>query len=172
MNLEEMYLRRSTLDLREAEPDLTAAATEMAAGTEPAGAQPMTLKEFATSAADVPAGLLKGSIQGTAGVFGDIVSIGRGIAAALNPAEGEDRADAFLRGMELSTGLPTTEDVQKFLDSVLGPVVPAGVTDERRRTAAKTAESVGEFVGAGKTIKETVQTGVKAVRRRGKKETE
>ena len=170
MNIEEMYLKRSALDL--VEPDLTAAATEMAAGTEPAGAEPMTLKEFATTAADVPAGLLKGSIQGTTGVFGDIISIGRGIAAALNPAEGEDRADAFLRGMDSATGLPTTEDVQAFLDSVLGPLVPAGVTDERRREAAKTPETVGEFIGAGKAIKETVKTGVKAVRRKGKKETE
>ena len=168
MNIEEMYLKRSALDLRELpdepEPGLNEMATEMAAGTEPPGAQPMSVKEFVTTAADVPAGLLKGSVQGTAGIFGDIVSIGRGIAAAINPTEGESRADAFVRGMEMSTGLPTTEDVQQFLDSVLGPVVPAGVTDERRREAAKTAESVGEFIGAGKAVKETAQAGLKAAK--------
>jgi hypothetical protein len=40
-------------------------ATQMAAGTEPEGATPMTLGQFATTAADVPAGLVKGAVQGS-----------------------------------------------------------------------------------------------------------
>ena len=62
--------------------DFTQMGTEMAGGTEPPGATPMTLGEFATSAADVPAGLLKGAVQGTGGVFGDIESIGRAVGRA------------------------------------------------------------------------------------------
>ena len=154
--------------IAQADRDLNAMATEMAAGTEPAGAQPMTLGEFATSAADVPAGLMKGSIQGSVGLAGDLISLGRGIAAALNPMEGEDPADAFLRGLDLPTGAPTTEDVKQFLNTWLGQVVPSGVTDERRREASKTPETVGEFIGAGKTVKELVKTGVTRSRAKAK----
>lgn len=126
--------------------------TEMTAGTEPEGSKPMSVKQFATTAADVPAALLKGSIQGTVGLGGDLISIGRGIAAAMNPNQGEDRVDAFLRGLDLPTGLPTSDDVKKFLDEVIGPVVPVGVKDEQRREAAKTPEMIGEFFSAGKAL--------------------
>jgi hypothetical protein len=150
--IEEAFLR----DIAEArygsEPE--AMATEMAGGMEPEGAKPMTIKQFATTAADVPAGLLKGSIQGSVGLGGDLISLGRGIVAAMNPNQGEDRVDAFLRGLDLPTGLPTSEDVKKFLDDVIGPVVPAGVQDEKRREMAKVPENIGELFSAGKVLKE------------------
>lgn len=133
-------------------------ATEMAGGMEPAGAQPMTLGQFATSAADVPAGLVKGAIQGTVGLPGDIISLVRGVYE-LGKSGGD--IDAFLSGLEMPTGLPTTEDVRKFFDETLGiPLVPEEA-DEIRKEVAKIPEFVGELGGAGKTAVE----GTKAVAR-------
>ncbi len=135
-----------------AEEDPTAFATQMAAGTEPEGAAPMSLRQFATSAADVPAGLLKGAVQGTVGLPGDVESIIYGVREIINRQAGEGALDAFLRGLEQQTVLPTTENVKKFFDETLGiPLVPAGA-DQRRAKAAKIPEFVGELGGAGKTV--------------------
>jgi hypothetical protein len=158
MTLDEMLTKQymdATYPMPEAAPadDFTQMATEMAGGTEPEGAKPMTLRQFAETAADAPAGLLKGSIQGSAGLVGDTIAFGKGILAAASPNEGEDRIDAFLRGI----GDPvtafgyniTTEGIKNILDNTLGPVVPAGSRPERVE-AAKTAEGTGEFFGAVK----------------------
>jgi hypothetical protein len=140
--------------------DLTAIATQMAAGTEPAGATPMSLAEFATSAADVPAGLLKGVVQGSIGLPGDIISLVRGVYD-LGRSGGD--VNAFLGGLEKATGLPTTEDVKKFFDETLGiPLVPAGAS-ERRREAAKIPEFVGELGGAGTTAIEGTKAAVRGI---------
>jgi hypothetical protein len=140
--------------------DLTAMATQMAAGTEPAGATPMSLAEFATSAADVPAGLLKGVVQGSIGLPGDIISLVRGVYD-LGRSGGD--VDAFLGGLEKATGLPTTEDVKKFFDETLGiPLVPGGAS-ERRREAAKIPEFVGELGGAGTTAIEGTKAAVRGI---------
>jgi hypothetical protein len=141
--------------------DLTAMATQMAAGTEPAGATPMSLAEAATSAADVPAGLLKGVVQGSIGLPGDIISLVRGVYD-LGRSGGD--VNAFLGGLEKATGLPTTEDVKKFFDETLGiPLVPAGAS-ERRREAAKIPEFVGELGGAGTTAIEGTKAAVRGAR--------
>ena len=138
-----------------AAPDLQEAAMGATVGTLPADAKNMPLSTFGKMAADVPAGLAKGAIQGTIGLPGDIISLGRGIAAAVSPQAGEGRLDAFLRGTQGKTILPTTEDVRKFLDDTLGiPLVPAGETDQMRREGAKVSETVGELFGAGKTATE------------------
>jgi hypothetical protein len=92
---------------------------------------------------------------------GDLISLGRGIVAAINPGQGEDRVDAFLRGLDLPTGLPTSEDVKNFLDKVIGPVVPVGVQDEQRRASAKVPEAIGELISAGKTFKEGAKKALK-----------
>lgn len=144
--------------------DLNQQATEMAGGMEPPGAEPMTLKQFATTAADVPAGLVKGAIQGTIGLPGDIESIVYGVRELMNRGAGEGRLDAFLRGLEQKTVLPTTENVKQWLDTNVGPLVPAGVTDERRREAAKTAEFVGELGGAGQMVVESAKAGARGAR--------
>ena len=132
-------------------PDITETATQMAGGTEPAGATPMTIGEFATSVADVPAGLLKGAVQGTIGLPGDIESLTYGVREIFNRGAGESALDAFLTGLEKKTILPTTENVRAWLDTNVGPLVPAGAS-ERRREAAKIPEFVGELGGAGKTV--------------------
>lgn len=135
--------------------DLQEAAMGATVGTLPADAKNIPLSTFGKMAADVPAGLAKGAIQGTIGLPGDLISLGRGIAAAISPQQGEGRLDAFLRGTQGKTILPTTEDVRKFLDETLGiPLVPAGETDQIRREGAKVSETVGELFGAGKTAVE------------------
>ena len=131
--------------------DFTQMATEMAGGTEPEGAQPMSLRQFAETAADVPAGLLKGAVQGTIGLPGDIESITYGVRELMNRGADEGMLDAFVRGLETKTIMPTTENVKQWLDTNVGPLVPEGA-DPRRVEAAKTAEFVGELGGAGKTI--------------------
>jgi hypothetical protein len=140
--------------------DLTAIATQMSAGTEPEGATPMSLSEFATTMADVPAGLLKGAVQGTIGLPGDIESIAYGVREIFNRGADQGALEAFLTGLEQKTVLPTTENVKTWLDTNVGPLVPAGAS-ERRREAAKIPEFVGELGGAGTTVIE----GAKAVAR-------
>jgi hypothetical protein len=146
--------------------DFTQMATEMAGGTEPAGATPMTLKEFATSAADVPAGLLKGAVQGTIGLPGDLESISYGVRELFRRGADESRLDAFIRGIESKTILPTTENVKKWMDENVGPLVPAGASD-RRREAAKIPEFVGELGGAGQTMIEGTKAAVRGAKQIG-----
>jgi hypothetical protein len=144
--------------------DTTAMATEMAGGTEPAGATPMTLKEFATSAADVPAGLLKGAVQGSIGLPGDLISLVRGV---YDFGRSGGDVDAFLAGIEKATGLPTTEDMKKFFDETLGiPLVPAGAS-ERRTKGAKISEFIGELGVAGEAAVKTAKVAAKGTRQIG-----
>lgn len=187
MNLDEMYAA-ALVNRRTKEPvnvmrdgsemlylaqadDFTAMATEMAGGTEPPGATPMTLRQFGETVADTPASLLKGRIQGQAGLIGDTIAFGRGIGAAINPNPGESRLDAFLRAI----GDPvkvfgydiTTEGISKILDETLGPVVPAG-SRPGRAEVAKTGETVGEIFGLSKAASEAVKaarSGARAISR-------
>lgn len=146
---------------------LTDIATRMAAGTEPPGATPMTLGEFAASAADVPAGLLKGAVQGSIGLPGDLESITYGVRELFRRGADESRLDAFLRGLESGTVMPTTEDVKKWMDTNVGPLVPAGAS-ERRREAAKIPEFVGELGGAGQTVIEGSRAAARGARQIGR----
>lgn len=124
------------------------------------GEQGMTDKEILTGLSDVPAGLLKGAVQGTIGLPGDIVSLVRGVYD-LGKSGGD--LNAFLAGLEKPTGLPTTEDVKKFFDETLGiPLVPKG-SDPRRVEAAKMPEFVGELGGGGKMAIETARAASKAI---------
>lgn len=167
MDLDEAYMTRIAQlkypgDLEEEAQGgamgLEQAAMQATVGTLPQDTTNMTAAQFGKMAMDVPAALLKGGVQGTVGLPGDLISLGKGIAAAINPQAGEGRVDAFLRGMEGKTFFPTTEDVKEFLDRTLGPVVPAGETDEARRKAAEVPEFIGELGGGGKAM----VTGAKA----------
>jgi hypothetical protein len=85
MTLDEVLTKQymdATYPMPEAAPadDFTQMATEMAGGTEPEGTKPMTLRQFGETAADVPAGLLKGAVQGTIGLPGDIEALTYGVA--------------------------------------------------------------------------------------------
>jgi hypothetical protein len=161
----DQYLRFSYPD--EPNTSLEDAAQQALVGTLPQDTTNITAKQFGKMAMDVPAALLKGGVQGTIGLPGDLISLGKGIAAAIRPNAGEGRVDAFLRGMEGKTIFPTTEDVKDFLDRTLGPVVPESETDETRRKAAEMPEFIGELGGGGKTMVEGakgVVRGVKAIR--------
>lgn len=137
----------------EPQQDLEAAALQATVGTLPEDTKNITAAQFGKMAMDVPAGLLKGGVQASIGLPGDLISLGRGVAAAMSPQPGEGRLDAFLRGTEGRTILPTTEDVKKFIDETLGmPLVPASETDPMRREAAKVPEFIGELGGGGKTL--------------------
>lgn len=126
------------------------------------GTQGVSLEQFATTVADIPAGLLKGAVEGTIGLPGDIVALGRAIAAAASPNQGEDRVDAFLRGIGDPVSIfgqdIRTEGISKILEGVFGPVVPEGVTDQTRKNVAGVSEFVGQLGGAGKTVVATAKT--------------
>jgi hypothetical protein len=81
----------------------------------------------------------KGAAQATVGLPGDIEMIGRGVGQAISPESGEGRLDAFLRGMEAETYLPTTEDIKAKIDPYLERFgVPAAMDQ---------FETLGEFAG-------------------------
>jgi hypothetical protein len=95
--------------------------------------------------ADTLAGGGKGAVQGFVGLPGDLESIGR---MALN----------YLGyNVDENTVLPTSEEIGKRLESVLGPVVPqgqtTGVPTEERVRAAEGGELGGEIVAPGGQVK-------------------
>lgn len=132
--------------------------------TLPEDQKQMSIKQFGKLAADVPAGIAKGAIQGTIGLPGDIESLIYGVREIVKRGANEDALDAFLRGVQTETIAPKTEEVKKWIDTNIGPLVPAGEIDEARKKAAGVSEFVGELGGAGKTITEVT----KAVGRRKK----
>jgi hypothetical protein len=95
--------------------------------------------------ADTMAGAGKGAVQGFVGLPGDLESIGR---MALN----------YLGyNVDENTALPTSEEIGKRLESVLGPVIPegqtTGVPTEERVRAAEGGELGGEIIAPGGQIK-------------------
>jgi len=95
--------------------------------------------------ADTMAGGGKGAVQGFVGLPGDLESIGR---MALNYLGYQ---------VDENTALPTSEDIGKKLESLLGPVVPqgqtTGVPTEERVRAAEGGELGGEIAAPGGQIK-------------------
>lgn len=78
----------------------------------------------------------KGAVEGAIGTPGDLISIIKGIYYAATTPEGKNKIEEFTRGLESSTGLPTTEDVKKFINQ-LAPELA---------TKATAAEATGELV--------------------------
>lgn len=93
----------------------------------------------------------KGAVAGAAGLPGDIISIIRGVADLVTKPEGMSKLEAFLGGMEKGTGLPTTEDVQSFLNQFL----PKPSTGAAEMTGELLAP--GGYIKAGKTAAKTVK---------------
>lgn len=96
----------------------------------------------------------KGTGQQFLGTPGDIIMIGRGVEAIMNRGGDETKVQAFLRGMQEKTILPTTEDIKKWVDTNIGKV---GDGDHPY-------ETLGEFSGLGGQVKaaKVVAKGVKA----------
>lgn len=94
----------------------------------------------------------KGAAEGFVGLPGDIVSLIRGAVSAASTPEGQSKLESFLTGMEGKTGLPTTEDVKSFLDTLLP------------KTQATSAETAGEmlapggYIGIGKKAAKAMKT--------------
>lgn len=95
--------------------------------------------------ADTMAGGGKGAVQGFVGLPGDLESIGR---MALN----------YLGyNVDENTAFPTSEEIGKRLESVLGPVIPpnqtTGVPTEERVRAAEGGTTGGELIAPGGQLK-------------------
>lgn len=99
-------------------------------------------------AADTAAGAGKGLVSGIAGFAGDIESLYQGVKGLITRGGDEGALDAFLKGMAQKTIAPTSEDVSKWLDANVGPVVPAdsGMSPEMQK-AREGAAGAGEFAG-------------------------
>lgn len=105
--------------------------------------------------ADLAAGALKGTVTGGVGLPGDIESLVRGIRGIFTRGGDQGKLDAFLAGVEEKTILPTSEDVSKWLDANVGPVVPPGAPmAEQRAGVAEVGQFAGEMVsGPGTLVK-------------------
>lgn len=102
---------------------------------------------------ETAAAVAKGMAQGFVGLPGDLIALARGVYE-LGKSGGD--LEAFVKGLESKTGLPTTEDVKKFLDEA-GLKVGDG---------DMTAETVGEFASPGGYVK-----GAKKIAKSAKKVT-
>jgi hypothetical protein len=95
--------------------------------------------------ADSLAGNTKGAIQAFPGLPGDLESIGRMALNYLGYQVNEN------------TVLPTSDDIGKKLESLLGPIIPkgqtTGVSTEERERVAKGGETLGEVISPGGQIK-------------------
>jgi hypothetical protein len=95
--------------------------------------------------ADTMAGGGKGGVQGFLGLPGDLESIGRMALGYLG------------YNVDENTKLPTSEEIGKRLESVLGPVVPqgqtTGVPTAERVRAAEGGELGGELLAPGGQVK-------------------
>ena len=100
---------------------------------------------------ETAAAIGKGMAQGFAGLPGDLIALARG---AFELARSGGDLDALVKGLESATGLPTTEDIKKFLDEA-GLKVGDG---------DMTAETVGEFASPGGYVK-GVKKAVKAAKK-------
>ena len=89
---------------------------------------------------ETAAAVAKGMAQGFVGLPGDLIALARGVYE-LGKSGGD--LDELLAGLEKPTGLPTTEDVKKFLESKGFTV---GTGDDM-------PEKVGEFAAPGGYIK-------------------
>lgn len=84
----------------------------------------------------------KGAIEGAIGTPGDLISILKGAYYAATTPEGKSKMDEFMKGLESSTGLPTTEDVKSFVNELLPAL----------KTKSTATESAGELVAPSGAI--------------------
>ena len=107
----------------------------------------------------------KGAIEGAIGTPGDLISIIKGVYYAATTPEGQSKMNEFIKGMESSTGLPTTEDVKSFINELLPGL----------KTESTAAESAGELIapsgvatyvakGATKGISKGISAMTKAIK--------
>lgn len=84
------------------------------------GAGLQSLKsEYQETPVDALYGTARGTVEGAAGLPGDIISLVKGIYYAATTEEGKSKLEEFIKGAESATGLPTTEDIAGFLDNFI-----------------------------------------------------
>jgi hypothetical protein len=119
--------------------------------------------------ADVAAGALKGAVTGGVGLPGDIESLVRGIRGIFTRGGDQGKLDAFLAGVEEKTILPTSEDVSKWLDANVGPVVPPGAPmAEQRAGVAEVGQLAGELTSGPATLVKGAKAAGRAAAKAGK----
>ena len=119
--------------------------------------------------ADVAAGALKGTVTGGVGLAGDIESLVRGIRGIFTRGGDQGKLDAFLSGLEEKTILPTSEDVNKWLDKNVGPVVPPGAPmAEQRAGVAEAGQLAGELTSGPATLIKGAKAAGRAAARAGR----
>ena len=148
--LENAFLDALATDLRiDTEPGQVAQAGRKVPTVAEMIGKPEEILEIAKP--ETAAGVAKGMAQGFVGLPGDLIALARGV---YDLAKSGGDLEAFVKGLESATGLPTTEDIKKFLDEA-GLKVGEGDTG---------AETVGEFAAPGGYVK-----GVKKVAKTAKK---
>ena len=103
----------------------------------PAGSQTVTPAEFGMDMGN----LVKGIATGAAGLTGDVLSIGRGLFEIGRRGGDESAVDAFLGGMDAGTFVPTTENINQWIDT--------NVPLPERMKGASTTGFIGEVVAPG-----------------------
>ena len=101
----------------------------------------------ATMPFDIAAGVARGYGEGLVGLPGDLISLSRALYNMGAVGAGESKLDAFIEGLDLATGIPTTADVSNWLDENISPIVPEGATgEEARGRVAFGSQLVGEIL--------------------------
>jgi hypothetical protein len=97
----------------------------------------------------------KGAVTAGFGAAGDVIALGRGLYEIGRRGGDESIVDAFSRGIESKTILPTTEDVNKWIDENL-PV------PEFMKGKAGAAQTIGEFATFGGMVKKAAPRVIQA----------
>jgi len=137
-------------------PDMTGAEPEALPMEAPAGSQAVTPAEFGMDVGN----LVKGVVTGAAGLAGDVLSIGRGLFEIGRRGGDESAVDAFLKGMEAGTFVPTTENINQWIDENVG--LP------ERMKGDSVPGFIGEVVAPGSVATKVIKGGVKGGKAVGK----
>jgi hypothetical protein len=111
-------------------------------GYRPGVSSDRPISDVALGLGDMLAGALRGTVAQATGLPGDVEMLVRGLRSVFTAPEDQSKLEAFARGLEQKTFLPTTER----MNEVLPPVVPPGARDAAsRQQTADVANTLGEF---------------------------
>ena len=133
-------------------PDMTGAEPEALPMESPASSQTVTPAEFGMDMGN----LVKGVVTGAAGLTGDVLAIGRGLFEIGRRGGDETKLDAFLGGMEAGTFVPTTENINQWIDKNVG--LP------ERMKGDSAPGFIGEVVAPGGALTKVVKGASKGVK--------
>jgi hypothetical protein len=145
--------------------DIVASEDPEANIVENADKTPVSPSQFARGVGTTALQTAKGVATGAVGFAGDVISIAQGVKEVLARTGDQDAADAFVKGMEQKTGLPTTEDVNSFIDQWLPESLQSG----------SMAQDVGEMSspgGAAKALVKGARKGVPLLAKEAARQTE